>query len=122
MGGHGLRGIKIRNTALLAKWGWRYSKEKSAPWGQVIRSIHGKEAFDWFTKRKFINSLRSSWVNIARVWRSVNSLPSFSLGNGLRVGFWTYPWVGNTPIKEQFPRLFRIALLPTGFTRSTLRP
>ncbi|TYK21876.1 hypothetical protein E5676_scaffold494G00090 [Cucumis melo var. makuwa] len=111
-GGLGLGGIKIHNTALLAKWGWRYSKEESALWRQVIRSIHGKEAFDWFTKGKSGNSLRSHWVNIARFWRLVDSLASFNLGNGLRIGFRIDPWVGNTPIKEQFSRLFSIALWP----------
>ena len=45
-----LGGIKIHNTFLLAKWGWRFSKEESALWRQIIRSIHGKEPFDWFTK------------------------------------------------------------------------
>ncbi|KAA0062490.1 cbl-interacting serinethreonine-protein kinase 9 [Cucumis melo var. makuwa] len=75
----GLGGIKIHNTALLAKWGRRFSNEESALWRQIIRSIHGKESFDWFTKGKSGNSLRSHWVSIARVWRSVDSLNSFKI-------------------------------------------
>ena len=46
--------------------------------------------------------------HIARVWRLVDSLASFNLGNSLRIGFWSDPWVGNTPFKEQFSSLFRI--------------
>ena len=66
-GGFGLGGIKNHNTTLLAKCGWRFSKEESALWRQMIRSIHRKEPFDWFTKGQSGNSLRSSWVSIARV-------------------------------------------------------
>ena len=99
---------------MLAKWGWKFSKKESALWRQIIRNIHVKKAFDWFTKGKSGNSLRSPWVNIARVWRLVDSLASFNLVNGCGVDFWTDPWVGNAAIKEQFSKLFRIALLPTG--------
>ena len=98
--GLGLGGIKIHNIALLDKWGWRFSKEELALWRQIIRSIHGKEGFDWFTKGKSNNSLRSPWVNIARVWRSIDSLASFNFCNGHRIRFWIDPWVGNVPIKE----------------------
>ena len=66
-GGLSLGGIKIHNTALLTKWDWSYSKKESALWRIIIRSIHGKEVFDWFTQKKSGNSLRSPWVNIARV-------------------------------------------------------
>ncbi|TYK02778.1 hypothetical protein E5676_scaffold145G00370 [Cucumis melo var. makuwa] len=103
-------GIKSNH---LVKWNKRFSKEESALWRQIIRSIHSKEPFDWFTKGKSDNSQRSPWVSIAKVWRSVDSLASFNLGNGRRIGFWSDPWIGNAPIKEQYSRLFKIALLPT---------
>ncbi|TYK31267.1 hypothetical protein E5676_scaffold455G005570 [Cucumis melo var. makuwa] len=112
--GLNLGGIKIHNTTLLAKWGWRFSKEESALWRQIIRSIHGKEPFDWFTKGKSGKSLRNPWVSIARVWRSIDSLVSFNLGNSRRIGFWSDPWIVNAPNKEQHSRLFRIALFSTG--------
>ena len=67
--GLGPEDINIHNSALLAKWGWRYSKEETAFWRKIIRSIHDKEAFDWFTSGKSENSLRSSWVSIVNIIR-----------------------------------------------------
>ena len=55
----GLGGLKTHNSALLAKWGWRFAMVDSDFWRKIICSIHGKEPFDWFTLGKFGNSLRS---------------------------------------------------------------
>lgn len=63
-GGLGLGGIKIQNTALLAKWGWRFLVE---------------EPFDWHTVGKSSNSLKSHWVSISRAWRKVEALALLSL-------------------------------------------
>ena len=87
--GLGLGGVKTQNSALLAKWGWRYSKEVSALWRKIICSIHGKDTFDWVTLEKSGNSLRSPWVNISRMWRLVEHLAHLKLGSGSRIGFWT---------------------------------
>ena len=38
----------------------------------------------------------------------------FKLGSGSRIGFWTDFWVSPSTLKELFPSLFRIALLPQG--------
>ncbi|TYJ99817.1 uncharacterized protein E5676_scaffold446G00190 [Cucumis melo var. makuwa] len=60
------------------------------------------------------NSLRSPRVSISRAWRKVESLALFRLSNGRRIGFWTDTWIGVSPLNVQFPKLFRIALLPRG--------
>lgn len=39
--GLGFGGLKAKNLALLAKWGWRYLNEENSLWSQVVRSIHG---------------------------------------------------------------------------------
>ncbi|KAA0068192.1 mediator of RNA polymerase II transcription subunit 8 isoform X2 [Cucumis melo var. makuwa] len=85
--GLGLGGIKILNSTLLAKWGWRYSLEDSTFWRKIISRIHGKEAFDWFTVGKSGNSLRIPWVNISRVWKSMEPLALIKLGNGSKISF-----------------------------------
>ena len=41
-------------------------------------------------------------------------LAHLKLGSGSRIGFWTDFWVGPSTLKELFPSLFRIALLPQG--------
>lgn len=63
-GGHGIGGLKHRNEALLAKWGWRFMKEPHSFWRKVIVSIHGASSFDWYSFGKSGSSLRSPWKNI----------------------------------------------------------
>ena len=87
-GGLGFGGLRVRNLALLAKWGWRLTKEKNSLWGQVIMSIHGRSLFNWHTSRKINLSLRSPWINISRTWLKIKALAVYKLGSGSRIGFW----------------------------------
>ena len=107
----GLDGRKVHHTALLAKWCWRFSKEETTLWRQIVRSIHGKRGIQLVYTGKVWNSLRSPWVSISRVWRSMKSLTLFKLGNGCRIGFWTDSLVVVIPLKDQFSKLYEIALL-----------
>lgn len=45
-------GSKMRNLALLAKWGWRHFNEENSLWKKVIRSIHRQDQFNWCTAGK----------------------------------------------------------------------
>ncbi|RVW27814.1 putative mitochondrial protein [Vitis vinifera] len=47
IGGLGLGNISWRNLALLGKWLWRYPREGSALWHQVILSIYGSHSNGW---------------------------------------------------------------------------
>ena len=60
------------------------------------------------------NSLRSPWISISKVWRSVESLALTKLGNGSRTSFCLDIWVGTSPLKGLFSLLYKIALLPQG--------
>ena len=41
-GGLGLQKTSLRNYALLRKWLWRFPRESSTMWYQVISSIYGR--------------------------------------------------------------------------------
>lgn len=112
-GGLGIRNLRAKNAALLAKWGWRFMKEKNSLWRQVVQSIHGKSLFGWHTSGLAICSLRSPWVSISRTWLKVEALAMFKVENG-RTTFWLEPWVNKTPLIDLFPRFFRISLNPRG--------
>ena len=50
--GLGFGKISIRNFALLGKWLWRYSREGSALWHQVILSIYGSHSNGWDANKR----------------------------------------------------------------------
>lgn len=108
--GLGFGGLKAKNLALLAKWGWRYLNEENSLWSQVVRSIHGKNTYNWHTARKTCYSLRSPWISISRTWLKVDALAYYKLGNGSRIAFWLDPWDGVVPWSIGYPKLFRVAL------------
>ena len=78
----------------------------------IIKSTMAAKILEWQTLNKSGNSLRSPWISISREWNKVEVLAPFKIGNGRRVAFWTDSWVGDLPLKFQFPNLFRLAQLP----------
>ena len=46
-GGLGIGKIPLRNRALLGKWLWRYLRESTTLWHQVILSIYGTHSNGW---------------------------------------------------------------------------
>lgn len=53
-------------------------------------------------------------MSISKVWKSLDSLAHFKLGNRERISFWNDPWIDNCPLKLVFPRLFSISSSPNG--------
>jgi hypothetical protein len=116
LGGLGVRDLRVVNISLLAKWHWRLLGGGDALWKDVIRSKYEEEVFGkvdwgegnkpWFSSLwwKDINLIGS---NLGTNWfaRSVKR----SMGNGASTSFWLDIWVGNSPLKDRFPRLYSIS-------------
>jgi hypothetical protein len=106
----------VVNISLLAKWHWRLLGGGDALWKDVIRSKYEEEVFGkvdwgegnkpWFSSLwwKDINLIGS---NLGTNWfaRSVKR----SMGNSASTSFWLDIWVGNSPLKDRFPRLYSIS-------------
>uniref|UniRef100_A0A7N2MUR0 La-related protein 6B n=1 Tax=Quercus lobata TaxID=97700 RepID=A0A7N2MUR0_QUELO len=81
--GIGIRCLRRFNSALLAKWLWRYGLENDALWRRVIGAKYGNEWGGWCKKSvsgaygvclwKFI---RSGWGNFSKFIRTRNALVS----------------------------------------------
>ncbi|RVW56511.1 putative ribonuclease H protein [Vitis vinifera] len=69
IGGLGLGNISWRNLALLGKWLWRYPREGSALWHQVILSIYGSHSNGWDANTLVRWSHRCPWKAIAQVFQ-----------------------------------------------------
>ena len=110
IGGLGFGNISIRNLALLGKWLWRYPREGSALWHQVILSIYGSHSNGWDANTIVRWSHRCPWKAISQVFQEFSSFTRFVVGNGERIRFWEDLWWGDQPLGSQYPSLFRVVL------------
>ncbi|GJU20086.1 hypothetical protein Tco_1153428 [Tanacetum coccineum] len=116
-GGLGVGSLWTCNQAMLCKWWWRYCVENDATWCKLIRSIHGVEggfrnpphsrlhSSPWRQIVKLENDLVSYGINLPDVFKK-------KIGNGCNTLFWLDTWIGNEPLKDSFPRLFRLESNP----------
>ncbi|PWA52455.1 cytochrome P450 [Artemisia annua] len=91
--------------------------KKQALWCQVIRSIYGSSGA--LNVDSTIRSNSGVWYQIVKLRSDllkVNiNLPSIfkiKLGNGQSTSFWHDPWIGGSPLKDSFPRLYRLDTNP----------
>ncbi|KAJ9680073.1 hypothetical protein PVL29_019377 [Vitis rotundifolia] len=91
-GGLGFEKISLRNIALLGKWLWRYPREGSALWHQVILSIYGLHSNGWDANTLVRWSHRCPWKAIAQVFPKFSMLTQFVVGNGEKICFWEDLW------------------------------
>ncbi|RVW91479.1 Transposon TX1 uncharacterized 149 kDa protein [Vitis vinifera] len=110
IGGLGLGNISWRNLALLGKWLWRYPREGSTLWHQVILSIYGSHSNGWDANTLVKWSHRCPWKAIAQVFQGFSLITRYVVGNGERIWFWEDLWWGDQPLGTQYPRLFRVVV------------
>ena len=92
MGGGAVRDLSLVNKALLGKWVWRFAKEYSTIWKDVIKLKYVLEEGGWFTKNTRRNYGLGPWKDINKeiVLMKLNCV--FILGVGSRVRFWEDTW------------------------------
>ncbi|GJZ47405.1 RNA-directed DNA polymerase, eukaryota, reverse transcriptase zinc-binding domain protein [Tanacetum coccineum] len=102
------------NRALLFKWVWRFTTQKSSLWARVITAIHG---VDGKISHRSNSGHKSIWRDIVRDMEVVKNqgadLFSFmqkKLGNGADTCFWEDTWRGVMPFKQRYPRLYGLEL------------
>lgn len=81
-GGLGVKRMLQQNLALLAKWWWRFGKDKESLWVKVIKGKYGLDANCWLPYAQGSGST-------SRIWEDICSLeyPSSHLGYTIREGF-----------------------------------
>ena len=87
-GGLGIGKIPLRNRALLGKWLWRYPRESTTLWHQVILSIYGTHSNGWDANTLVRWSHRCPWKTIAQVFQDFSKYTWLVVGNGERIRFW----------------------------------
>ncbi|KAJ0656010.1 putative reverse transcriptase zinc-binding domain-containing protein [Helianthus annuus] len=110
-GGLGVSKLVDVNTALLARWAFRFKSEVDSMWRRVIESIHGGRNRWVFLPVK--NSIPGCWKSIVTYLDkvvikgiSLQSQIRGKLGNGADLRFWLDLWIGTVTLKDRWPALF----------------
>ena len=102
----GIQKIGLFNQALLGKWLWRFGKEATHLWRQVITTKYGEDSGGWCTRVVRGTHGCGLWKNIRKGANNFFSHVGYVAGKGNRIRFWHDPWSGPTPLKELYPELF----------------
>lgn len=107
-GGLGVLNLKRMNQALLAKWCWRWSIEKTHLWYQIIEEKYGRQRSLWIPTKITSAHGVSCWRTIAEMGKLISSNSKITIHSGMQVSFWHDIWVGNKTLAEEFKVLCKL--------------
>ncbi|KAL8475034.1 hypothetical protein ACS0TY_031453 [Phlomoides rotata] len=113
-GGLGVKHLDLFNKSLLGKWAWRIRVEPNSLWVRILDSKYG--ACSTFLSSSCVNRKYMSgwWREIFDLFFSTSKCPWFEvnsckkMGNGMSTYFWYDKWVGESSLRESFPRLYSL--------------
>ncbi|XP_015961069.1 uncharacterized protein LOC107485018 [Arachis duranensis] len=112
VGGLGVGDAVLRNTALLFKWWWRFSKEECSLWKKVVCSYNSMNPFEMVHGQP-VPPRGGPWKDICQlqirepqVRETMIRGLSMEVGNGRTTRFWKNVWLPDGVLKDLFPRLF----------------
>nr|GEW92005.1 hypothetical protein [Tanacetum cinerariifolium] len=109
----GIGSIFCLNIGLFFKWIWRLCNQPTDLWAQVIGIIYGHDGgitrssirwrkhSNWGIIVSSINRLKDKGVDLL-------SLCTRKLGNGVSISFWEDTWIGTSPLRSQFHRIYML--------------
>lgn len=80
-GSLGIRRLRDHNSALLAKWHWRFGRERDSLWFRVVVAQFGEQSV-WESKSPHGRHGCGIWMSIFKVKDLFWSLTKFQLGMG----------------------------------------
>ncbi|XP_058076347.1 uncharacterized protein LOC131224925 [Magnolia sinica] len=108
-GGAGIKDLKRMNMALLGKWIWRLGTEDDSLWNKIIKGKYSRSIGGWWTKDSSRCRASALWKGILSLKKDVLKGIGFVLGKRDNIRFWEDIWVGDVPLKDDFPNIFRLA-------------
>ncbi|WMV33005.1 hypothetical protein MTR67_026390 [Solanum verrucosum] len=106
-GGLGIKNLKAQNKSLLLKWLWRLAADEQGLWKEIIIARYGREG-PWTTQEVKTPYERGLWRTIRNQWQKMWGNFVIKLGNGRKTMFWNDVWVGQTPLRQQFPNIYNL--------------
>lgn len=103
------------NSALLAKWWWRYNKDRDSLWVKTIISKYG--ALDtWKPLLPNHGSISNIWKDICHIGNPETIIGQIishgfkiKVNSGNATKFWSHAWIGDQTLEANFPRLFLLS-------------
>lgn len=112
-GGLGIKRLLEHNSALLAKWWWRFNKEKEALWVKVVTRKYELDEDSWLPKVPARGKVSNIWKDLCSVGNTYADMGAciiqgfkFKLNSGTSIKFWKHKWLGEESLEVVFPRLF----------------
>ncbi|KAL4280566.1 hypothetical protein GQ457_03G000290 [Hibiscus cannabinus] len=116
LGGLGVIDPKFQNRALLGKWVWKFANEKDNLWQQIIRckynySVNSLLPIDPGQRRMSMlwNGVIKSFFKDDAGGNVMRNNFMLQVGDGQSISFWSDIWLGDTPLKIKFPRIFALS-------------
>ncbi|WMV20542.1 hypothetical protein MTR67_013927 [Solanum verrucosum] len=106
-GGLGIKNLKAQNKSLLLKWLWSLAADKQGLWKKIIIARYGREG-PWTTQAVKTPYERGLWRTIRNQWPKMWGNSMIKVGNSRKTMFWNDIWVGQTPLRQQFPDIYNL--------------
>lgn len=115
-GGLRIKRLMQQNMALLAKWCWKFGNDKEALWVRVIRRKYNLDDNSQLPYTHGAGAISTIWRDFCGL-ECVSSCLGYSVrdrfkiqvGSGTTTLFWEHAWMGDVPLREEYPRLFSVS-------------
>ena len=103
--GLGVEVLELKNKCLLSKWLFKLLNEEGV-WQELL--------YNKYLSNKTLAQVEAQptdspfWKGLIKVKQDFFARGFFKLGNGEITRFWEDTWLGNSPLKDQYPLLYNI--------------
>ncbi|GAU49947.1 hypothetical protein TSUD_408420 [Trifolium subterraneum] len=113
----GIRDLMAVNLALLGKWRWRLLSGGQGIWRDILLSRYSSLYPSPHLGGRLVGFRGTStwWRDVSLLGDTTDSTSDWfsegigkKVGDGLMTSFWFETWIGDTPLKVQYQRLFQV--------------
>ena len=113
-----IQNLELKNIALLSKWLYRLLTTDGT-WQQIIRNKYlGTKPL---VQVQWKSGDSHFWASLMKVKRDFLRFGNFVIKDRSQVRFWEDIWLGNSPLREQYPQLYNIVRKKQDMVAEVLR-
>ena len=117
-GGLGVHDLQVKNSALLGKWLYKLLSEEGT-WQTLLRRKYvGSKALSQVVWRPGDSHF---WAGLMATKKHFFRFGKFAIRDGSEIRFWEDKWLGNAPLKDQYPALYSIVRHKSETLAETMR-